>query len=48
MVVITIWVGEKDSTRQLGQVEVQIGQSLIRSETTPSFGVRVPRVTDPK
>jgi hypothetical protein len=45
MVVVTV-LELGDSRRDLlGQSEVQVGGASVRSETTPSFGIRVLRVS---
>jgi hypothetical protein len=40
-IVIAIWESNTTGGRRLGEVEVPVDGALVRSATTPSFGLRV-------
>jgi hypothetical protein len=43
-VVVKIWEIDSVPSRMLGSVEVEDGGPVVRSDTTPSFGLRVVRI----
>jgi hypothetical protein len=47
-VVITIFDASAQPARELGRVEVVVGDEPVESRTTPSFVIGVTRVTRPK
>jgi hypothetical protein len=48
VVMVSIWNVDGKPVRKLGSVDVEVGGQSVRSDTSPSFGVRVARVIAPK
>ncbi len=47
-VVVGIWDVDSVPLRKLGSVEADVGGAVVRSDTSPSFGLRVARVIKSK
>ena len=47
-VVVGIWDLDSIPVRKVGVVEVEIGGAIVRSDTVPSFGLRVVRIITSK
>lgn len=47
-VVVAIWDVDAKPNRRLGHVEVVVGAPAVKSDTSPSFGIRVLRVISKK
>lgn len=48
VVTVDIWDLNRKPMHKLGSVTIEAGGSMVRSDTSPSFGVRVLRVIQPK
>src|SRR5438309_10476771 len=47
-VVFTVWDVDAKPMHKLGTVTVETGGGMVRTDTSPSFGIRVLRVIKPK
>lgn len=48
IVAIAIWDVDRKPMEKLGSVTIDTGGPMVRSDTSPSFGIRVVRVIKPK
>jgi hypothetical protein len=45
---VGIWDVDRKPVQKLGSVNVEVGGVIVHSDTSPSFGLRVARVIEPK